>query len=75
MGIFYDDIKNIYYLIQIDKVKNASIEANSENYKKYLIKSNARIIQDIYTSYDVYLNDKYKVEINYNTLDNVKNSF
>ena len=75
VGIFYDDIKGIYYLIQIDKVKNASIEANSENYEKYLIKSNARIIQDIYTSYDMYLNDKYKVEINYNTLDNVKNSF
>ena len=33
------------------------------------------IPSDLYNTYDTYLRKKYKVKINYNALDNIKNYF
>jgi len=62
------------YLVYIDKVENATIANESKDYKKYLKLSEAKIITDLFIAYDSYLRKKYKVEINYNALDNLKNN-
>jgi peptidyl-prolyl cis-trans isomerase D len=60
------------YLVYIDKVENVTIAKESEDYKKYLKLSKAKMITDLYGVYDSYLKKKYKVEINYNALDILK---
>ena len=62
------------YLVYIDKVENATIANESKDYGKYLKLSEAKIITDLFIAYDSYLRKKYKVEINYNALDNLKNN-
>ena len=60
------------YLVYIDKVENVKISRESKDYKKYLKLSKAKMITNLYAAYDSYLRKKYKVEINYNALDNLK---
>ena len=64
--IYLAKIKNIYY---DDLPKNDRITI------EYLKKSNTNVISDIYSSYNLSLNTKYKVKIFQTTLDRVKNYF
>ena len=64
--VFLTKIKNIYY---------SDMEKNNDNVKKYSTKANNDIINDVYTSYDLSLNSKYKVKIFNQTIDRVKNYF
>ena len=63
------------YLIYIDKIENVSIDENSEEYEKYLNLSKIRITNEVFNTYDAYLKEKYKIDINYNALNTVKNYF
>ena len=63
------------FLIFIDKVENVTINENSEEYQKYLDLSRGKIVKELYNTYDNYLNEKYKIDINYQALDVVKNYF
>ena len=63
------------YLVYIKKVKNTSINTDSNVYKEYYDMSKSRIRNELYKTYDTYLKNKYKVKINYSVLDNVKNYF
>ena len=64
--VFLTKIKNIYY---------SDMEKNTDNVEKYTTKANNDIINDVYTSYDLSLNSKYKVKIFNQTIDRVKNYF
>ncbi len=64
--VFLTKIKNIYY---------SDMNKNTDIIKEYSIKANNDIINDIYTSYDLSLNSKYKVKIFNQTVDRVKNYF
>ncbi len=64
--VFLTKIKNIYY---------SDMEKNTENVEEYSTKANNDIINDVYTSYDLSLNSKYKVKIFNQTIDRVKNYF
>ena len=64
--IFLTKIMNIYY---------SDMEKNTENVEEYSTKANNDIINDVYTSYDLSLNSKYKVKIFNQTIDRVKNYF
>ncbi len=64
--VFLTKIKNIYY---------SDMEKNADTIKEYSTKANNDIINDIYTSYDLSLNSKYKVKIFNQTIDRVKNYF
>ena len=64
--VFLTKIKNIYY---------SDMEKNTDNVEKYSTKANNDIINDVYTSYDLSLNSKYKVKIFNQTIDRVKNYF
>ena len=65
-NIFLAKINNIF----IKKLLNDDIK-----YKNYSSQSNNKIINEIYSSYDLALNKKYKVKIFQNTLDRIKNNF
>ena len=63
------------YLSKIKKINFNSISKEDPKIKDFEIKSNNRIISDIYTSYDASLNSKYKVKIFNSAMDRVKNYF
>ena len=62
------------YLVFIENVENKTISQSSEDYKKYHNLSKAKIKSDLFNTYNSYLNQKYKIDINYNALDNVKSN-
>ena len=62
-------------LIYIDKIENVTIEKNSEKYQKYSDLSKNKITAALYNTYDNYIKERYKIDINYQSLDLVKNRF
>ena len=69
-----DKDKNIY-LIRITNIYDTNITKNSDNFSLYKKQANNKIKENINDSYDIFLNSKYKVEVNQQTLDRVKNYF
>ena len=63
------------FLIYIDKIKNVTIDENSEEYQKYFNLSKNQIVSELYNTYENYIQKKYKIDINYQTLDVIKNSY
>ena len=62
-------------LIYINNIEHAAIKENSEEYQKYLDLSKNKITNELYNTYDNYIKKRYKIDINYQALDSVKNSF
>ena len=62
-------------LIYIDKIENVSITKNSNEYQKYLNLSKIKIKNELYNTYDNYIKKRYKIDINYQALETVKNYF
>ena len=60
------------YLVYIDKIEHTSIEKQTKDYKKYEDLSKVSMISSIYNTYDIYLKNKYTVDINYKALENIK---
>ena len=73
-GLIGDKNKNIY-LIKVLNISESSISKSSENYEKYTNLTNVKIRDSMYSSYDYYLNNKYKIKINQKTFERVKNYF
>ena len=71
--LIVDNSNNIY----LTKVENYQYDNffSEEDKIKYEIQSNFKIQNEITNSYDLILNDKYKVEIYNNTLERLKNYF
>ena len=63
------------FLIYIDKIKNVTIDENSEEYQTYLNLSKNQIVNELYNTYENYMQKKYKIDINYQALDVIKNSY
>ena len=63
------------YLIYIDQVENVTIDVSSDEYQNYLNLSKAKIVSELYIAYDRYIKRRYKIDINYQALDIVKNYF
>ena len=63
------------FLIYIDKIKNVTIDENSEEYQKYFNLSKNQIVSELYNTYDNYIKKRYKIDINYQALNTVKNYF
>ena len=59
------------FLIYIEKIESVSIDQNPDNYKKYFDSSQARVINNLYNTYDSYLKNKYEININYKALDSI----
>ena len=69
------DDKNNIYISKILGEKNEVLEKTSDNFNRYFDKSNNLLKNKMYTTYDYYLNRKYKIKINEKTLERVKNYF
>ena len=59
----------------IKNIKNIRINKNDKNYSKYYFETGINLKNNIYTSYDHYLNDKYKITINQQTIERLKNHY
>ena len=69
-----DEKKNIY-LAKIKKFEIQTIDSNDDLFKEYINKQNSKIKNNMLKTYDLYLNNKYKVELNQKTIERVKNFF
>ena len=63
------------FLVYIDEVMNASIDENSDEYEKYFNLSKISITSGLFNTYDKYLKEKYKIDINYKALKTIKDYF
>jgi peptidyl-prolyl cis-trans isomerase D len=69
-----DENDNIY-LAKINSYDNAEVQISSEDYDQYSSKENTKIKNGILKTYDLFLNQKYNVDINQAAINNVKNLF
>ena len=69
-----DENKNIY-LVKVINFEQEFLPVDSKDYKTYVQKTNLNIKNSLYTSYDFFLNEKYKVKVHQNTFERVKNYF
>jgi len=69
-----DEKQNIY-MAKVAKSNQKNIIKSSEEYSNYNVKSNKKIKKNMFSSYDLLLNKKYKVKINQKTLERVKNYY
>ena len=71
----YDSQLTENYLVFIDKITDVSIDQNSDEYKKYFNLSKIRITNEPFNTYDNYIKEKYKIDINYKALKTIKDYF
>ena len=72
--LIVDNMNNVY-LTKIIKFNYKAFDNNSDELKKYTIKSKLNIKNNVSSTYDELLNQKYKVKVFDNTLDRLKNYF
>ena len=68
-----NDEKNNVYVAKIKKFTNKPID--DKKLQEYVNKQNSNIKNSMLKSYDLFLNEKYKVVINQKTIERVKNFF
>ena len=73
--VLITDKNNSIYVAKINNIYIKNLLNDDTNYNEYLAKSNNQIIDQIYSSYDLALNEKYKVRVFQNTLERIKNNF
>ena len=69
-----DETKNIY-LARIDEAYEKDILKGKKDFSFYSDKANNIIKDNLYSSYNYLMNNKYKINVNQKTLDRVKNYF
>ena len=67
--------KNQTFLILVKEIQKTNLDKTSDEYDKYYYETVISLKNNIYSSFDHYINQKYKVEINYKTLERLKNYF
>ena len=70
-----NDEKENIYLTKIISYEDKNVDQKSEDFKSYINKENSNNRNNILKSYDIFLNDKYKVVLNQKTIERVKNFF
>ena len=65
--------KNKNFLVWVKEIQKPSLDKTSDEYDKYYHETIIGLKNNIYSSFDHYINQKYKVEINYKTLERLKN--
>ena len=73
--VLITDTNNSIFVAKINNIFIKNLLDNDIKYKDYSSQSNNKIIDEIYSSYDLALNKKYKVKVFQNTLDRIKNNF
>ena len=73
--LLMDDNENNIYITKIENIFANNLKENSNDLNSYSKQSTIKLRDNLYGSYDVLMNEKYKIEINQNTLERVKNYF
>ena len=73
--LLMDDNENNIYITKIENIIANNLKKNSNDLNSYSKQSTIKLRDNLYGSYDVLMNAKYKIEINQNTLERVKNYF
>ena len=69
------DEENQVYLATIKSYKDIKLIKDSDEFKSYTAKENTNNRNTILKSYDIFLSNKYKMNINQKAINNLKNSF
>ena len=72
--IVADDNEKVY-LLKILNTTSKKLKKDMKEYNEIFLLTKDKIKNEIYSSYDQYLNNNYKVEINQNTLERTENYF
>ena len=70
-----NDKDNNIYLVKIDVIIYQDISKNSEEFSTFKNKGGTKLREQLYSSYDLFLDEKYNVKINQKTVERVKNYF
>ena len=70
-----NDENNNIYLAKVKKFEKQIIDTNKDEFKQYIGKQNSNNKNSLLKSYDTFLNDKYDVSLNQQTIERVKNYF
>ena len=73
--VLITDTKNSIFVAKINNIFIKNLLNENVKYNEYLNESKSKIIDEIYSSYDLALNKKYKVKVFQNTLERIKNNF
>ena len=69
------DEKGKIYLAKINKIKTQNIDNKKKDFDTYHVKTHEKLKNDIFSTYDLYLNDKYNVKIYSSTIERLRNYF
>ena len=69
------DIEKNVYIAKITKLDEIKINKTSKDFTNYKSQTNIKLRDNLYSSYDNFLSNKYEIVINQKTLDRVKNYF
>tara|TARA_Y100001970_G_scaffold270488_1_gene364438 strand:- start:2306 stop:3673 length:1368 start_codon:yes stop_codon:yes gene_type:complete len=70
-----DTILQKNYIVFIAKENVPIIKDKLKDYQKHVNKARSNYISKIYKSYDSYINNTYKIDVNQKVLERIKNSF
>ena len=73
--VVYDINFKENYLVYIESIEHVTIDAKSKEFKKYMNLSRYEVTNNLFNTYDNYIKKRYKIDINYETLKTIKNSF
>ena len=73
--VVYDINLEDIFLVYIEKIEHVKIDEKSKEYKKYVNLSKNEITNNLFNTYDRYIKKRYKIDINYEALKTIKNSF
>ena len=69
------DEKGEIYLAKINKIKTQNIDNKKKDFDAYYVKTHEKLKNDVFSTYDLYLNDKYNVKIYSRTIERLRNYF
>ena len=62
------------YIIYVEKTEKLLFNKNTKNYEQYKSKAKLNLANQIYSTFDEDINDRYNVEINQKVLKRIKNT-
>ena len=69
------DEKGKIYLAKINKIQTQNIDNKKKNFNMYYNKTHEKLKSDVFSTYDLYLNNKYNVKIYSRTIERLRNYF
>ena len=69
------DEKGKIYLAKIEKINTINSADKKKDFNNYYAKTHEKFKNDVFSSYDLYLNNKYNVKIYSRTIERLRNYF